>query len=133
MIVALLALGGFFVWHGRRRGPVARVLPPAAALAPVAPAAVTAETVEDEAITRYLNQSLLLLGTTTAGALVAPVLTLLSVPFLLYQTYPVFQAAYDELTRRGKVGGACIRALTAAGLLAAGAFWVSALSAVMFA
>ncbi|MGE0040825.1 MAG: heavy metal translocating P-type ATPase [Vicinamibacterales bacterium] len=45
----------------------------------------------------------------------------------------MFQAAYDELTRRGKVGGACIRALTAAGLLAAGAFWVSALSAVMFA
>src|SRR5262249_49107431 len=87
----------------------------------------------DQAIDRVLDRSLMLLASTTAGVAIAPVFTVVSVPFLIYQTLPLYRLAYDEMTVRGKIGGACIRALTATGLLAAGAFWISALSAVLFA
>lgn len=100
--------------------------PAGAASAPAPPAP------EDVALDRFMKQAWVLLGTTTVGAVGVPALTTISVPFLIWQTRPVFQQAYVELTERKKVGGAVIRAMSASGLLLGGAYWVSAMSAVMF-
>jgi heavy metal translocating P-type ATPase len=105
---------------------------PADAAQPAPSDAVPAPSPEDQALDRFMNRAWILFGTTTVGAVASPALLTLSVPFLVWQTRPVFQQAYTELTERKKVGGAVIRAVSASGLLIGGAYWVSAMSAVMF-
>lgn len=136
MIVQLgIAYVAWQQWRraGQQQAAPAGTAPVDTAQAPSAePQSLPAQSPEDQALERFMKRAWILLGTTTVGAVASPVVTTLSVPFLVWQTRPVFQQAYYELTERKKVGGAVVRAMSASGLLLGGAYWVAAMSAVMF-
>jgi len=125
MIVGLLLLGGsYLVWRERQAERASAAPPPV----PQDPAVA-----QEQAVDRELNHSLMLLGATTLGALASPLFTIASIPFLVYQTVPLFRMAYAELTEQHKVGGAFIGALASVGILATGAFWISSVNGVLYA
>jgi heavy metal translocating P-type ATPase len=135
-----LAYVGWRYWRQREEkrqaGAEATVVPapPPAAAPPQSPPAeaVPAASAGDDDLDRFMNRAWILLGTTTVGAVASPTLMAVSIPFLLWQTRPVFEQAYAEVTERNKVGGAVIRAMSTYGLLLGGAYWVSAMGAVIF-
>lgn len=87
---------------------------------------------EDElAVERFSRRSLVLLVGTTAGALLHPMFTVATVPFLVVHALPLFREGYQEI-RDGKLGGGVVRALAGGGMLATGAFWVLSLSGVLY-
>jgi cation transport ATPase len=82
------------------------------------------------AVERFARRSLVLLIGTTAGALLHPLFTVATVPFLAVHALPLFREGYQEI-RDGKLGGGVVRALAGGGMLATRAFWVLSLSGVL--
>jgi cation transport ATPase len=80
---------------------------------------------------RFARRSAVLLAGTTAGALINPAFTVVTVPFLVVHALPTFRQGYLEL-REGKLGGGVVRALAGGGMLVTGAFWVLSLSGVLY-
>lgn len=79
---------------------------------------------------RSARRSLMLLAGTTAGSLISPVFTIVTVPFLVAQALPLFRQGYREL-REGKLGGGVVRMLMAGGMLVTRDFWDLSLSDVL--
>jgi len=82
-------------------------------------------------VERFARRSLGLLAGATAGRLINPFFTAVTLPFLVVHTVPLFRQGYDEL-REGKLGGGVIRALAAGGMLWTRSFWVLSLSSVLY-
>ncbi len=84
---------------------------------------------------RHLNKRIMnalgLLGLVTVGQFGYPLLTLISLPFLIYQAIPVFQAGYHELVRQRKIGTGVFVALIQGGMFAMGYIWAAALGGVI--
>lgn len=132
-MIALLVLAGAGL-IGWRYTRTVREQDPAPAASPPEPARSSAakadaqQALEEEAeLERSVRRSLLLLAGTTAGALISPVFTIVTVPFLVVQSLPLFRQGYQEL-REGKVGGAVVRMLMAGGMLVTRDFWELSLS-----
>ncbi|WP_179137151.1 heavy metal translocating P-type ATPase [Candidatus Entotheonella palauensis] len=87
---------------------------------------------EERKINRRIMFAIGLAGLTITGTLGFPLLTLISVPILIYQAIPVARGGYDELVVQRKVGSQVIRTLFTGGGLALGYFWLSALDGVIF-
>ncbi len=88
---------------------------------------------EDERLSQDLAVSLAALGLTTAGALVAHPLALLSLPLLIKLSIPYWREGYHSLVEKRKIDGAVRDAVVSTGFLAAGMFsfnalWFAALS-----
>lgn len=66
---------------------------------------------EEQELNQRIRNALGLLGLVAVGSLGYPLLILVSLPFLLYQAIPIFQAGYDELTKKRKIGSNVFAAL----------------------
>ncbi|ETX03422.1 MAG: hypothetical protein ETSY1_00085 [Candidatus Entotheonella factor] len=86
---------------------------------------------EEQHLNQQIRNALGLLGLVTAGNLGYPLLTLVSLPFLLYQAIPIFQAGYRELVKRRKIGSNVFAALIQGSMLIMGYFWAVALGNVI--
>jgi cation transport ATPase len=130
----VLAGVGFMGWRRARSGRALAQAP--VSQAPDSPgstaARADAKLAQDEAeAERFARRSVVLLAGTTAGALINPAFTVLTVPFLVVQALPLFREGYEEI-RGGKLGGGMVRMLAGGGMLLTRAFWVLSLSGVLY-
>lgn len=142
MIIQLILVGaGLMTWRRKRAEQANAATPstpepapaPASAPAPKPSGPQTqAQLLEHEAaVERFTQRSLALLAGTTAGALVSPVFTTITVPLLVWHALPLFRQGYQEV-KDGKVGGGTVRALAGGGMLWSHAYWALSLSSVLF-
>ncbi|WP_143308245.1 HAD-IC family P-type ATPase, partial [Candidatus Entotheonella palauensis] len=87
---------------------------------------------QEREINRRMVLSAGLAGLTITGALGFPLLTLISVPILIYQALPIAQGGYDELVKQRKVGSQVLDTLFMGGMLVLRYFWMAALGGAFF-
>jgi len=81
---------------------------------------------------RYLTAASMALGLTTVGGLVFPVLSVLSVPMILYASLPIFRDAYNSVRKERRLKAPVLDSLAVAGALATGYYFASALASWLF-
>jgi cation transport ATPase len=85
----------------------------------------------DEEAKRSMISASLGLVLATAGALFYWPLSFISIPFIIYASWPIFQNAY-EITKQGKVNVSTLMIITFAGCVILGYFFIASLIIFLF-
>lgn len=87
---------------------------------------------EEQELNQNFALSVVSLGLTVAGTIVYPVLTLFSIPILLYLNFDFIKTGFNEISKERKIGIGVVDAIVASAMLVMRLFFIHSLFFVLF-